>query len=172
MNPWMIPAISSIFGAIQGVNAGREMESVGRQERLMAEQNAQLKRRDLQEQVRRQDNADRKIRGSAVARAAASGATLEGTPESQLAYLEEEQTRELDWMQSAGASRIQLGLQADYMRADATSRAGKNQQFSSFFGGVTQAFGFMEKGGMFTPSKSTIEMGSTPVFPDLVKLNG
>jgi hypothetical protein len=156
MNPWMIPAITSIFGAIQGIQAGKEMESVGQRERLLAEENALLETRELAEQVRRQAESDRQVRSSALARAAASGAVADsGSALASREYLEEQQTRELDWMKTSGASRTRLNLQAGYMRADATKRAGVNQQYSSFFGGVTQAFGFLDKGGMFTKAIPT-----------------
>jgi len=150
MNPGAIPAVLSIFGAIAGINAGKEMEELSKRQSVMAEENALLSQRELDEQVRRQEEEDLRLRSSALAIAAGSGATISGSPASHLAYLETEQERALDWTKTAGASRIRLDLQAAQLEADALQTAGETKQFESFFGGITSSFMFMEQGGMFS----------------------
>jgi hypothetical protein len=146
---WMVPAAMSIFGGLQGMKAGKEQKKLAKEQILMAEQNAVLAQRELDEQVRRTELENKRIRSSAKARAAASGARLEGTPMEYLDYMEGEQERQLDWMKTAGASRIRLDLQGEKSRAKALKIQGQNQRTSSFFSGVTGAFSYLDKGGYF-----------------------
>lgn len=157
MNWWsMIPAVLSVFGGIQGYDAGKEMESLGKEQDLMAEENAILEKRELQEQVRRQDDEDRRLRASATARGAASGADVgSGSIAGYIGYMKEEQGRQMDWLKESGASAIRLRLQGAKMEARATRMRGKAQGMSSLLGGFTDAFMFADMGGAFTKPKVT-----------------
>ena len=146
---WLIPAAASVFGGLQGMKSGKAQQRLAKEQILLAEQNAVLQQRELDEQVRRQELQNTRVKSSALARAAASGARLEGTPTDYLEYMETEQDRQLDWMKTAGASRIRLDLAGEKMRAKALSIQGKNQRYSSFFSGVTGAFSYLDKGGYF-----------------------
>ena len=147
---WMIPAAASLFGGLQGMKAGKAQKRLAKEQILLAEQNAVLQQRELDEQVRRQEAQDKKIRSSALARSAASGARVEWSVSGYLEYMEDEQAQQLDWMKTAGASRIRLDLAGEKMRAKALTIQGKSQQYSSFFSGITGAFSFMDRGGYFT----------------------
>lgn len=153
--PWVMVAMS-IFGAIQGYRAGEEMEDLAREEELLADKNALLADRELQEQVRRQEKEDTRLRGRARARAAASGAEISsGSLATALEYQEEEQGRQLNWMKTAGASRIRLQLQGDKLRAKAGMIKASNQKWSSLFQGFGSAAGYADKGGLFASTSSS-----------------
>lgn len=147
---WWIPAAISMFGGILGQQAGKSVESLGRDQQRLADENALLAKRELQEQVRRQDLEDRRLLASALARGAASGAVVaSGSIAAHLLFMETEQERQLNWMKTAGASKIRLQLQADKLRASATILEGKTQQWSSMLKGIGGAFSYADQGGAF-----------------------
>ena len=154
MSAWLIPAALSVFGAIQGYEAGKDMEKQADEMDRLAEKNALLKRRELTEQVRRQAEEDKRLRSAALARAAASGARVTGSVADYLDYMEDEQARQLDWLRTAGASRIRLDLEAEKRSADATRTRAETQKWGSLIQGFTSAFSYMDKGGMFTKDTS------------------
>jgi len=149
VNPlWFLSAASSLFGGVQQYRSGKETEKVAAQQRLMAEENEQLERRELDEMKRRQENKNAQVRGSALARTAASGAEVSGSAADYLAYMETEQSREMDWMEEAGASRIRLNKQAAILESQATKIQGRSQQaglITGLLGGVSA----MGRGGFF-----------------------
>lgn len=159
MGPWAIPALMSIFGGILGYQGGREAEVLGRQQTLMAEENAMLGKRELQEQVRRQELEDRRLRGAALARGAGSGALVSGSIATYLSYMEDEQGRQLSWLKTSGASKIRLQLQSDKLRASATISDAKTQQWSSLLQGATGAFGYADQGGAFMKGPTYFRTG-------------
>lgn len=156
MNWWAaIPAVMSIFGGIAGYEAGNDMYDLGKEQDLMAEENAILAKRELQETARRQEDDDRRLRASATARGAASGAEISGSIAGYIGYMEEEQGRQMDWLKDSGASRIRLDLQGAKMEARATKIRGKAQGTQALLGGFTQAFGYLSMGGAFeSPTES------------------
>lgn len=151
-----LPMIMSIFGALEGASAGGDVMALGREQAKIAERNALLEKRELQEQTRRQAAEDRRIRGTALARAAASGMRISGSVSASLEYLEEEQGRQLDWLKTAGASRIRLNLRSGLLQAKATTMQGRTQQLGSLFQGVSSAFGYANQGGMFDNMNSSM----------------
>jgi len=149
MNPFAIPMVMSVFGAYLGYGAGADQKDYARKQEKLAKENEALGKRELAEQVRRQKLEDAQLRGSALARSAASGAEVDsGTPAANAAYMLEEQTREINWMQTAGASRIRMQLKSDLLQADITKTQGENQQWSSIIQGAMGAFTYADKGGM------------------------
>ena len=115
----------------------------------------------LQEQVRRQNLQDRRLRASALARGAASGAEVgSGSVATEMQFMEDEQAYELNWLKTAGASKIRLQLQGDKLRAGVTIQQGQTQQWSSVVQGLTSAFMFADAGGMFTTSPSGFNASS------------
>jgi len=163
MNPFAIPALMSVFGAVLGYGAGSDQKDYARQQEKVAEQNASLARRELEEQVRRQNAEDMRLRGSMLARQAASGAEVgSGTNLTNAEYMEEEQARELNWMRTSGASRIRLELESEMIQADITRSQGEDQQWSSILQGAMGAFAYADKGGMMDwGSGSTAGTGTT-----------
>ncbi len=150
MNPlWFIPAIMSVFGGVQDYKAGKQMESLAREQELLAEENAALEQRELDENVRRQNNRDAQLRGSAAAKAAASGQRVEGSLSDYLSYIENEQSREIDWMQAAGASRIRLNKQAARNQARSL-RIEAGSKKSGLYTGMLQGLSYLGTGGMFS----------------------
>ncbi len=147
---YLFPAVMSIFGGIQGYNAAQELRSIAREEERLGERNALLARRELAEQIRRQTEEDRLIRSAALARAAASGAKVSGSVADYLDYMETEQNRQLEWLRTAGATRIRLELEAVRISAAATRSQASAQGFAALFAGFAGAFSFMDKGGFFT----------------------
>lgn len=145
---WFAVAMS-VFGAISGYQAGKRQEALGREQALLAEENAVLAKRELDEGIRRQEAEDARLQGKALARAASTGARLSGSLATNLAFLEEEQGRQLDWMKTAGASRIRLQLRGDKLRAKATQISGSAQSYQSLFSGLGSAFGYADAGGAF-----------------------
>ncbi len=158
MNPlWFIPAVSSLFGAVSNYNASKDIKALAVEQELMAEENAALEQRELDENLRRQRLQDVQTLGSATARAAASGQRVEGSLKNYLSFIDNEQGRQLDWLKEAGASRIRLNLQAARNQARATrlqAKAKKTSAFTDIFGAVS----ILGKGGFF--SSSSIGGGS------------
>lgn len=152
MSAWFLPIAATVLGGIQAVNAGKQAEQLGYEQELLAEKNALLARRELQEQVRRQQKEDERLRSAALARAAASGAQISDSVADYLDYFEEEQERQINWLKTSGASRIRLQLSADRIQAKTTRQRGRNQQMSAFFGTITKAYAFGKAGGMFSPA--------------------
>ncbi len=147
---WLFPAAMSIFGGIQGYNSAQQMKSLADEQAKLGERNALLARRELAEQVRRQTEEDRLLRSAALARAAASGVEISGSVASYLEYIETEQTRQLDWLKTAGASRIRLDLESSRISASANRSRANSQGFESLLSGFAAGFSFMDKGGLFT----------------------
>lgn len=154
--------VMSIFGAMQGYKAGKQQEELAAQQALLADRNTILAKKELNEQVRRQGDEDKRVRASARARAAASGAELSGSPLSYLNYMEEEQGRQLNWMKTAGASRIRLQNKSDKLRAHAASIQGSNQKWQSLFTGFASAASTGAKFGSF--SSGGVSMYNSPGF--------
>ncbi len=144
-----IPVVLSIFGAIQGYQAGKVQEEAGKAEERLAEQNALFAKQELQETVRRQEAEDARLESKASARLAASGARFSGTASAYMGYLEEEHGRQLDWTKTSGASAIRLQLSGDRLRAKATQTAGKTKAYSSLFTGLSSGFAYGDKAGLF-----------------------
>jgi hypothetical protein len=160
MNPFAIPALLSVFGAVLGFQGGSDQKDYARQQERLAQENAALGRRELEEQVRRQNAEDMRLRGSLLARQAASGAEVgSGTNLTNAEYMEEEQARELNWMRTSGASKIRLELESEMIQADITRSQGEDQQWSSIIGGAIGAFTFAEKGGMLDWDSTTTALG-------------
>jgi len=152
MNPlWFLPAVSSLFGAVSEYNASKDIKALAAEQELMAEENAVLEQRELDENLRRQRIQDAQVRGTALARAAASGRRIEGTLSDYLTTINNEQTRELDWAKTAGASRIRLNLQAARNQARATRLKAKAKKRAAF-SGVLNAASILGAGGLFSTS--------------------
>lgn len=152
MMTWL-PMAMSIFGGVVGYQGGREMEKLGRDQEKQAEENALFEKKELQEQVRRQEDEDQRLRSAALARGAASGATISGSIADYLGYMEDEQTRQLNWTKTAGASRIRLNLQAAKSQAEATKIRGETQKWTSLFSGVGHAAAYGDRAGVFGTTK-------------------
>ncbi len=148
MYAWLIPALFSLAGGIAGMQAGREVEGLAAQQDLMAEENALLEQRELDESVRRQERDNRRLKGSALARAAASGAEISGTVKGYLDYFEGELDKDISWMKTAGASRIRLNLQSGKLQAMSTRISGKSQQTSALWTGLLGAANAFGSSGM------------------------
>jgi len=167
-NPNYVPAVMSIFGGLLGYGSASENRRLAREQRIQAEQNSLLEARELREQVRRQAEQNLRLRSSALARAAASGAKIiTGSVAFYLDYMETEQDRQLDWLKTAGASRIRINLNAGIAQADATRIRAESQMYSSIITGVTGAFKFADEAGLFTNQRQmtfgSSNSGTTPM---------
>ncbi len=143
---WLIPAALSVFGAVKQYQAGKEMKDLAGRQEQQAAQNRELEIQQLAENVRRQDIADSRLRGSAMAKAAASGAEVTGSVSDYLGYIESEQSLEMQWMQRAGKTRADLNYSSGMSQAESTRVSGKSQQYAAF-GQAAGAFSFLDKGG-------------------------
>jgi len=147
---WVLPAMLSVYGGMQQYSAGKEMESLAQQQRLLAEKNEVLETKQLEEEMRRQDIQDKQIAGLAKARAASSGVEItHGSASDYLDFIHREQTTEMKWMKSAGESRIRLRKQYAMLDA-ATLDMQARQQKMGLYTGIIQAFSFAGQGGLFT----------------------
>lgn len=160
MNPlWFIPAIMSVFGGVQDYQAGKDMESLARQQELMAEENAMLEQKELDENVRRQNLRDAQVRGSAQAKAAASGQRVEGSLSNYLDFIDEEQSREIDWMKTAGASRIRLNKQAANNQARSLRIQAKTRK-RGLYSGLLKGASMLGAGGLFSSTAAASGAGA------------
>ena len=142
-----------VLGGLRKRRASKQMKAMGREQALMAQENAMLERRELSEQVRRTEAQNQLVGSTALTRAAASGVTMKGSAQDFLSYIEAEQTRQVDWMQEAGASKIRLNLQANLLQAKSTNLNAKSMQ-SGFLTDIAGAFGMAGKLGMFGAPKT------------------
>lgn len=149
MSNWFIPAALSVLGGIQGYNAAEEAADLADERRAAAERQALLDARTLEEQTRRQAEQDYRVRSAALARAAASGAKVTGSVAEFLENMEDEQRRQLEWLQTAGANQIRLNLEGESLAADAMERRAKAQGWQSLIRGAVQGYSFLSKGGYF-----------------------
>ncbi len=163
MYSWLIPALFSLAGGLAGMSSGREVEGLADQQDLMAEENALLEQRELDESVRRQERENKQLKGRALARSAASGARIEGSVGDYLEYFEGELDKDVDWMKTAGASRIRLNKQAGKLQAQATRIQGRSQQRTSMWTGLLgAATAFGSSGfskGMFAAKPTYVRTG-------------
>jgi len=149
MNPlWFIPAALSVFGGIGEYQSGKDMKKLAVEQELMAQENEQLERRELEEGLRRQKNANAQLRGTAQAKAAASGARIEGSTQGYLDYLQTEQAREINWMQDAGESRIRLNKQAALNEAKALRIQAKSKKYG-LISGLVSGLSILGSAGLF-----------------------
>lgn len=161
MNPlWFVPAVMSVFGGIGEYQSGKEMKKLAAEQELMAQENEQLERRELEEGLRRQRNANAQLRGAAQARAAASGARVEGSAQNYLDYLQTEQAREVNWMQDAGESRIRLNKQAALNEAKALRIQAKSKKYG-LVSGLLGGLSMLGAAGLF----SSASAGSPNYWP-------
>lgn len=157
MNPlFFLPMIMTVFGGVQQYKAGKEMEQMAAQQEKLAHENKALAEAELEEGIKRQERKDKMLRGSAKARAAASGARVSGSVEGYLDFMEDVQTDDIAWMRKAGMSRARMDLSAGLLQAQQTRLSGKQQKYSAYssigqlglYGAQAGLFG----GGGFTPS--------------------
>jgi hypothetical protein len=150
---------SKVFGGLRKRKASKEMSAMARQQELMAQENAMLERRELAENVRRTELKNELTSGTALASAAASGVTLSGSTTGYLDFLETEQVKQLDWLQEAGASRIQQNLDANLLQARGTKLDAKNMRTSALTDFVG-AFGMAGASGLFGKAGTGYNAGS------------
>ena len=157
---WWVPATLSLIGGVQGYNAAQEAEDLADERRAAAERQALLDARRLEEQSRRQAEEDYRLRSAALARAAASGATVEGSVADYLEHMEEEQRRQLEWLNTAGAMQIRLNLEGEMLAADAMETRANAQAWQSLIGGFVQGWGYLNQGGFFDTDNPTWDWGA------------
>lgn len=160
MSAWFFPAAMTVFGGIQGYNAAQEAEQLADERRAAAERQALLDARKLEEKARRQAEEDYRLRSAALARAAASGATLEGSVADYLENMEGEQRRQLEWLQTAGAMQIRLNLEGEMLAADAMETRANAQGWQSLISGFVGGWGYLERGGYFDKPGETWNWGA------------
>lgn len=145
---WFVAAAINLFGVVSQYNATKDIDQLARQQELLAEENAALEQRELDETIRRQRLQDVQVRGTALARASASGRRVEGSLQDYLTFIGTEQQRELDWTTSSGASRIQINLQTARNEARALRIQAKAKRRDAFSGLMT-SFGYLDKSRIF-----------------------
>lgn len=150
---WMFAAASSLFGVFSDLDASKEMKLLSQQQILIAEENALLERRELDEQIRRQKLKDTSVRGEALARTAASGKRVEGSAQDYLDFIETEQQTQLAWTETAGASRIRLNKQAAINQARALKIRARAKRDESIMG-LFESASYLERGGFFKSDKA------------------
>lgn len=136
-------AAGSMYQSSQMASAQRE---AAREQRRMSELNASAIEAETSEQARRMKGDIAQKEATARARAAASGASVEGT--SVGTYLEElsaEDQAQLDWLVKSGQTRAGItreeGVSAEkagMAQAGATKTAGTIEAGQSMWGGVSE----------------------------------
>jgi len=144
-------------GAAGGLLRGRSQRKSGKQsialagqQEQMAYENRQLELNELEENIRRTELNNRAVRGSAKARAAASGVSGGGSLDDYTGFIESTQQDEVAWMRSAGESRADQTLQDSLLQASATKIGGEAQKregVASAIGGIGAAAGILGGGG-------------------------
>ena len=122
----------AVVAAVGAVYSASEQRKAGRKAEKIAEENAQAQEAEAAEALRRQTLENKRIRGVAAARMAASGVTSEGTAGNVLSALEEEQGKQAAWSQLASQSR------ASIMRSEGS--LAKKTAYGQSIGTATSAF--------------------------------
>lgn len=142
-----VSAIATVFGTISKMNAAKKAENRAQQaaedELALSREEAAAIEAETEESTRRARDQASKAEGTSRARAAASGAEVTGSLGLSLDDMEEEHTRQIDWMATAGASRARMALMGGQMRASA-QRANADtlnaQVWGSAFSGASSIY--------------------------------
>lgn len=114
-----------LASANQQYKAGKDAEK-------NAERNAELIRRETDEQARRMKSQQKRRQSTLRARMAASGTKMDGSNKTFLEEYVEEDERQLEWLQESGDSRAALTLRAGKDDKSAL----QTRAFTSFFSSV------------------------------------
>jgi len=135
----MPQAIPYIAVALAGVSTVKQIQAGNKADRL-ADANAKLQEKQTAEESRRLAREQKKVESTTKARAAAGGATVEGSQAMFLSDMKAEHSKELAWLQSAGKQKASVTRQGG-SNARSQAQAGAlgtaaNAGFSAY-----QAFG-------------------------------
>lgn len=97
---WFAP-VAAVFTVVQGISSIQ----AGRQAKRTAKANAELARLETEEEIRRTRKMQQREEALARAKAAASGVSEGGSMSSYIKEMEQENSRQLEWMRKAGRSR-------------------------------------------------------------------
>lgn len=99
---------SNAYSAYTMRKTAKANEEAGVEAQRIAEQNAANIEAETAETMRRQESANAQMESRAFALAAASGGSVEGSTGRYLESMSEENTAQLDWMRTAGASQAAI----------------------------------------------------------------
>lgn len=129
--------IVSMMGTAYQIQANqkaqRQQRRANREAKKIADRNAQRIEAETQEKARRTSMQQGRAESRALAKAAASGVSLEGSPDNYLAFMGEEHARQLGWLRKSGRSRAELAqMKGKHSAAQGRARlAGMRAQAAS-----------------------------------------
>ena len=129
----VISALTTAYGAYQQYQSADDAKDI-------ADKNAKMAKMETDEQAKRLEKQQSRQRSGALARAAASGVDIEGTPAAYLEELEDVQQEELDWLRKTGYRRAAvLKEQGDFAAQQAYQ--GAFSSMASLFGQSSNIYG-------------------------------
>ena len=144
----------SAFGTAYAVSS--QMRAADAQERAAAEaerlarENAAAIEAETREEARRLALQQKQLEGTSRARAAASGITSSGSFGDYMSFLEQENQRQLEWLNESGQRRADIARRGGYLDA-ASARTGAHasraQAWGSIFSGAKDIYGYGRNAG-------------------------
>lgn len=136
-DPIVGSVIMAVAAVVSGVMSYKASQSAAKEQKRIAEMNAQRIAAEKAEQLRKMKLDQERTLSQARAAAAASGVTLEGTQKSYIDQMRESFKAERDWLQSASASQQAITRATGKMEAGITSSRGQ----IALVGGIGKAAG-------------------------------
>ena len=143
----IVGAVAAVFTAYTAYSAAgdakdAQQERAQKEKELATEQAANIEAETEESQRRARDKAA-KVEGESRARAAGSGAVLDGSLSISLDSMSEEHKRQIDWMGKSGAAQARYALMGGDMRAagaNAQADAFRAQQWGAISSGVSNVY--------------------------------
>lgn len=126
---WWIAAASAVASIASSMSSASKGEKAAEE---AGEANAAFIRMETAEQIRRTREQQQQLIGQSRALVGGTGVMMSGTPQNYMSAMETEQTRQLEWMESAGESRAQAALKSGQY----TGSAIMNQAYSQGIGTI------------------------------------
>lgn len=129
----VISILSTGYQIRANQKARQQQKRANREAQKIADRNARRIEAETQEKARRTALQQERAESRALAKAAASGVSVEGSPEDFLAFMGEEHARQLGWLKRSGRSRADLArMEGKYSAAQGRAQlAGMRSQAAS-----------------------------------------
>lgn len=147
-------AVFQTIGAMQSKSAAKRG---ARDQHALDLENIELEKKETGESIRRTEEVNAQTRGTAKAQIGASGFGSGSSLDSYLETIKQEQTSDIDWMRTSGASRADIsGREADARQRNTVAQA--NARFIGAIGGALMSVG----GAMGGPPAAATTTASSP----------
>lgn len=133
----------AVIGGIGAVKKGKATKSAAEEQRILDAENKRLYEMEVAESVRRTEQTNRQVAGTASTQIGASGFGGGSSMNTYMQTLEAQQTSDVDWMKTSGASQsaiMEREAAARYRNTRAQGKADTISGIGSAIGGMGGAF--------------------------------